>query len=400
MDNKNVSMFKALITTFPFFVCLFWLLLLIIDKRYKYLHQRELMVFYFVSSILFFTHSVLFNRDYDIYKYLDSIYLFCTLSVYPLYFIFISTIAGDGYLNGEKKKSASLKYYLLIPAVLISLSSLVAYCFMTDGEISYFIENVLHRKGVWVDKSIPFVVQVLLHRITPFTVLGLIIYIQIKGVSIINNYNHKIENYYSDDDNKKLTGIKALLICFIVTSILTFLFQMLGTALFSNSITLLMIPSFLFGIMLFFVGYYSSKQIFTAYDFIKDINEGDKLELKAESEPYLSDLSQKLITVIERDKLYLKHNLKISDVATAIGTNRTYLSKLINDKYHCPFSDFINNYRIDYFKKYIEQLKQTKSQISLQDAIYISGFASESTFYRVFKKEHNISPLAWINSLK
>jgi len=73
-----------------------------------------------------------------------------------------------------------------------------------------------------------------------------------------------------------------------------------------------------------------------------------------------------------------------------LRTNRTYLSKLINEDFNLSFSDFINQYRVTYACELIMQDKQDRfSQTFIAEQ---SGFGSLSSFNRAFKKEMGVTP--------
>ena len=106
----------------------------------------------------------------------------------------------------------------------------------------------------------------------------------------------------------------------------------------------------------------------------------------------LFDAKLKQCMIVKR--LYLNPMLRISDVATAIGTNRTYLSYYLNKQLCVSFYDFINHYRV------MEscELLNGKSNVDLQEVAELSGFNSMSTFYRSFLKVMKITPVQYRNN--
>ena len=60
-----------------------------------------------------------------------------------------------------------------------------------------------------------------------------------------------------------------------------------------------------------------------------------------------SDMEQSTIaTIVQRlfyqEQIYLNPKLKLSDVATLVGTNRTYLSRYFNQENGQTFYDYVN----------------------------------------------------------
>jgi len=102
---------------------------------------------------------------------------------------------------------------------------------------------------------------------------------------------------------------------------------------------------------------------------------------------------QKLEQCMMKQRLYLNPRLRISDVATAIGTNRTYLSNCLNKKLCVNFYDYINYYRV------MEAcaILVNRNKILLEEVAEQSGFNSLSTFHRSFMKVMKITPLQYRN---
>ena len=87
-------------------------------------------------------------------------------------------------------------------------------------------------------------------------------------------------------------------------------------------------------------------------------------------------------------KLFLYPNLKVSDLAARLYTNRSYIYHAINVEMDTTFSDYINGLRIDYASRLLEE----HPELQINDVITKSGFTSSSAFYRNFKKFKGITP--------
>ena len=101
---------------------------------------------------------------------------------------------------------------------------------------------------------------------------------------------------------------------------------------------------------------------------------------------------QKLVV---KDKLFLKPSLSITEVAEQLHTNKTYVSKLVNNTYNIGFPELLNALRIDYAEQYILSHRGAK-QAEIAEAC---GFLSASSFNNIFKKVKGIPPRMWIESL-
>ena len=110
-------------------------------------------------------------------------------------------------------------------------------------------------------------------------------------------------------------------------------------------------------------------------------------------------LAVRLEQKMSQDKLYLNPKLTTTDVATAIGTNKTYLSDYLNNTLNTSFFDYINTFRINEACRIIEMMPE-RGRKSMSVVAQKSGFNSLSSFHRYFVKLKGISPKSYyVNSL-
>lgn len=123
-------------------------------------------------------------------------------------------------------------------------------------------------------------------------------------------------------------------------------------------------------------------------------------ETYQESNPLLFDshpeICERLIEHLECDKPYLNPDLKISDIATSIGTNKAYLSKVINNVFDKNFSQLVNWYRIrDAMTFYSSNPNLTITELATK-----SGFQSMTTFNTSFSRYTGMTPADWCKKYK
>ena len=123
----------------PILVILFWLLLFLLDgSRDK--AKGFLMLFLSVSLLNFITHWFYFSNNYEVYKWLNSMWVFTFLSVYPLYYYYIRLLTKD-------RKIDFRWIWILLPALLLSIFSALLFTLMKEDECSIFIQEVLYRNA-------------------------------------------------------------------------------------------------------------------------------------------------------------------------------------------------------------------------------------------------------------
>lgn len=376
------------------FVCAFWCILLL--TKYKNENKAKVFLgFYmFVAFLLYFGHAAYFNHEYKFYVFWESIYVFCSLSVYPLYFIYIRLIS--------KKTSLEWRDFLvLIPSFLMFCFSILLYINMSGSERILFSQNILYEKDI--SKYLHYstvlsleVIKLKLFRIVFFIQLIPVIYY---GRKYIIDYNKKIQNYYADTEGKTLQHFKELLYIFIATSLASGAANIIGKSFFTHSAWLLLIPSIIFASLLFIIGYLGYKQDFTLSTFVIEQNADDvrmsrSFENEINNDYYNENIKHRLLeelkSLLEKDQIFKRNDLRITDISTRLNTNRTYVSKVVNEELKTNFCDLINNYRIEFAKKL---LTETSNQsLGLSQIGELSGFKSDSSFYRIFKDKEGISP--------
>ena len=120
----------------------------------------------------------------------------------------------------------------------------------------------------------------------------------------------------------------------------------------------------------------------------------------------LNKISDKLLLDIEHlfneEKIYLRPNLSIDDVAKMLNTNRDYLSIIINEHYQKSFPGFVNTFRID---DAIEMFKESReggkyANYTIQAIGEEVGFKGKTTFFNTFKQTVGVAPSEYLKALK
>ena len=103
-------------------------------------------------------------------------------------------------------------------------------------------------------------------------------------------------------------------------------------------------------------------------------------------------LRRKFEDLVVRQQIFLKQGIRITDIASMLDTNRTYISRLVNSTYNMSFSDYINILRIDYACQYLLDHRDAKQS----DLAAACGFPNASAFNNIFKKTTGTTPKIWL----
>lgn len=220
------------------------------------------------------------------------------------------------------------------------------------------------------------------------------------GLRLIRQFNEKVLAYYSDVHHRELYNIKATLLFLLFTAIVSIISNIVGKDFFVDNNYLLAIPSITHSIALFGISYVGYTQMFSIRELNKDqlqhVDEEtqEHEELKQEENILKGDKYDELYLqmdyLLNEEQIFRDADLRLNDLASKLGTNRTYISRLINNKANTNFCDYINSHRISYAKKLF--LLQEDEQLTLDEIALESGFSSQSSFYRVFMKLEGTSP--------
>jgi YesN/AraC family two-component response regulator len=122
----------------------------------------------------------------------------------------------------------------------------------------------------------------------------------------------------------------------------------------------------------------------------------EEIVIQATEKPSLLDTetadnyTKKLTRFIAEEEPFLVPNLSLRSLAEQLEIHPNKLSWLLNERMGKNFNEFINHYRIEYFKSLA--VNPENSHISLLGLAYESGFNSKTVFNTYFKKETGKTP--------
>lgn len=95
-------------------------------------------------------------------------------------------------------------------------------------------------------------------------------------------------------------------------------------------------------------------------------------------------------------KLYLQHDLSLSQLAKTIGTNRSYLSLYFSHK-GMTYNAYINDLRINHFIDLFRKAVSSRHLVTAQQLAHKSGYKSYSTFSLAFKQRMGVAVTTWMH---
>ena len=101
----------------------------------------------------------------------------------------------------------------------------------------------------------------------------------------------------------------------------------------------------------------------------------------------------------EEPQLYLQYDISLSQLATSIGINRSYLSKHFAMQ-GITYNAYINGLRIQHFINLYHEAAATNQPVRAQQLAHQSGFRNYNTFNAAFKKIMEMTATEWMQHVK
>ena len=98
---------------------------------------------------------------------------------------------------------------------------------------------------------------------------------------------------------------------------------------------------------------------------------------------------------MEERKLYKDPSLTLETLSEAIGTNRSYLSILINSRMKKGFTEYVNFYRVREGKRLLKETDYKIAAISQE-----VGYGSPQSFYTAFRNATQLTPTQYRKAVR
>lgn len=119
-----------------------------------------------------------------------------------------------------------------------------------------------------------------------------------------------------------------------------------------------------------------------------------KYSMSSLTEEKSTNLFSRLEKLMREESIYRDNFLTKEKVADVLGTNRTYLSQIINQQTSFTFTQYINEYRIN---EAVKLISDPENQIPLKAISSEVGFSSMTTFYKAFQNIVGMTPSQYKN---
>ena len=366
-----------------------YLTLLVLIKRNKGVPDYILATYLGTLSVTF--AITYFAVEWDVPD-LMALQLNISLLLAPLFFIYISSLTKP-----QQNPLSTLALHLL-PYVLTWIYWIYLFLTSTESEL-----NALFQQADDSQLPILFILALLLEA------LAIPVYV-CWSLWILRTHKRSISDAYSYTEGIDLKWAYALAVCTGALWISIIVIETVqGTLTWVTDDRTLQTGYAFATFFIYYLGYFGLKQghisnlghsaqpVQPAIEVPDEIEPPTKYQKsglkKEEAEAYVDAL----VDYVETKKPYLQSRLSIQDIATAINIPQNHLSQIINEHLGQTFYDFVNQYRVEEFKRRVAH-PQYKN-FTLISVALDCGFNSKSSFNRIFKKVEGSTPSTYVKAI-
>jgi AraC-like DNA-binding protein len=371
-------MFRIAALLTPIFVSLFWAIILNGNRKSHSIPRSFLAKLMFLMVVLFTVKFFNFQPLPDIYPYFDVIHVYAGCLVFPFYHIYFRLLTVD-----EKFSWKAHARYLILPFVLVSIY----------GVTTLLTPAIEFKTWLFDKQAFPDSPQIhFLNTVRPllnYFVELQVIYFLVRNTVLLRKYGDRAEQFYSDIKDGKYNNANMLNYMIIANSVVTIICYLI----FLKYSWMIYISPTIYAVYVYLIGYmgYKQKAINPTFDLITDAQSDN---IKEQVLPALSDkLLRKLLFEFEVNKIYLNSQLNILDIVQAVGTNRSYISMVINQQYNQNFCSFVNGFRM----QELQRVYESNPDYTNETLAECCGFGSVSSLRRSIYSKTGLSITEWKN---
>lgn len=289
----------------------------------------------------------------------------------PLFFFYLIELMHPGYLNLKK---IAILFGPIIILVIIRL-------FFFKSSLPAILNYKMFVTSIGHPEMIIRILMILFLFAMPFT-------LSIRSYRLYVNYKKDIYANFSEDKGKHLKWVPVAILlaeCYSIALVIS----VTSTSHWPKNLTsffLTFTPLFMTCIALRQQNLFESDIECNNFQHTQETN-GKMIGF--------DQLKRQLIDLLEKRDIYKDTELTAEKVCNMLGTNRTYLSRLIKNEFQTNFYGLINSYRLEAALSYIKNKEYI--HIPIKDIAGMAGFKSVSTFNKLFKEKYKLTPVEWRN---
>jgi AraC-like DNA-binding protein len=360
----------------PVVVSLIWAVKLRQNRSEGGAPQRFLSKFMTVAGMLFFCQLLYYAPVPVLFPWFDLPLTFLGLIIFPLYYIYFRILTVD-----EKFSFRAHARYLVLPVVIVSIYAIGM--FFADKEeysnilYNHPIEN-MSKNGRFL-KMVRLIIMIIFFLKLILAVLG--------NQMLLKRSGNRAAQYYSDINDAENSYSRSINRTMIIAVIISLVFNSVGRSFLVSNHLVLVAGAMLFSITLYIIGKQGVKAKLVNPGFSFDITNQSTDQWEKKALISGERLHQQLLFEFEHNKIHLKPELSIIDLSKIIGTNRSYVSIIINQNFNQNFCTFVNGFRI----RELEKMMTENTGSSTEELAESCGFGSTKSLKRAIRVKTGLS---------
>ena len=291
----------------------------------------------------------------------------------------------------QPQKVKVVQFFIHIIPYLAFEFSFFWYHFQVPGSEVLIFDGFVHLKGnfpsIMYSYSIFYAISAGLYPL----------------VCLVLLYKHKrdIHHQFSFEDEITLDWLRLLLVFTFVAFIVCFIAILLviDWNLVENPRVAFYIVSGINTLFIFVLGYFGLKQtmIFSSVEMLTPDPKSPRYRRSGLDQGKSSSIIDQADQIMIQEKPWKNPKLNLQALADMIDISTNHLSQSINENRNLNFFEYVNEFRVEEFKKKIQNPQN--NHLTLLGIAYDCGFNSKSSFNHIFKSKTGFTPSVYKKQL-
>lgn len=376
--SVSLEIGNVLTLSCPIFGALFALMMLLLDtdfKNKKGHRENRVLMAYFLTVIVNLTQIISLYFNPEIYIWTTSLGLLTYGMVQIFFYWFVFELTKT-----DLKESFS-GFHFVLPVVF----SVIILALLLIHKSMETLVDLLNGKDSGLGRNY------LLTYMSNVYGLKLLFGVAYVGFSCVRllQYNRFIRNYSANEEKASLRWLWFLIFISVVAMPFPLLWiYMMGKMMVSLwaivTLALLLLFSYVY-LTLHVIRKDRFRVIYVPEKEVASVASGVLSSIKEDSAVSKKSVLKKALfeEYIVLQKPFLNQDLRITDLVDVFHVNRTYISSFINVEYNMNFSTYINNHRMEEYRR-LSRLPENLHR-SKQELVEMAGFNSYRSFLRIKK---------------
>lgn len=345
--------------------------------------QRFMALLLAMIAVCALMYAQYFNTSAANRMIFDLVYTIVAPFCLSVFSIFIISLTSTDGLSRHT-------WHLFILPGIYSLAVIITALFLTPSDVEAYMGTVITRNSEPIQTTAAGnLMKILAFHFFSIGLPAGVMLTLAWGETKLTNYQKMIDMYYATPDGKSISTAHIINIAILLIVPIGIYLTFVPMA-FNTPPALVWTMLGLQCLLIFFIYKYTNSITFTAAGLKEFVDEDSKFQGSMDT----IGMVYRKLEELTAEGIYLNPDISLISLARDIGTNRTYVTKAIADRYNCSFSDYVNQHRIRYATTLMSGAPG--KELALKDVATRCGYTSFSSFHRNFELFTGLTPSEWI----